>query len=75
MNEGDIYIGFHATNTNLVHGRTVYIGAKAGDTATNSVETDLHFKTLLYMFKYQTDYYSGINYAWTIQSFPNGSNN
>jgi len=27
------------------------------------------------MFKYQTDYYSGINHAWTIQSVPNGSNN
>ncbi|ACO68583.1 predicted protein [Micromonas commoda] len=42
--DADAYIGFHARNPNSVHGRSVYIGAKASDTATNSVETELHFK-------------------------------
>ena len=41
----DAYMGFHAHNqTYSVHGRSVYIGAKAGDNDTNSTDTDLHFK-------------------------------
>ena len=41
----DAYIGLHAHNqTYSVHGRSAYIGTTAGDNATNSTDTDLHFK-------------------------------